>query len=95
MADRRKLENIAFTLSLFGAIAMVPPIISLFNVEKTIFGVPLIIIYLFGLWLFLIIATFLLSKRMINEDRPNLEEGEKSGAGNIEEINIENMEGKE
>ncbi len=61
MANYRKIENAALALAIFGAILIVPPLLNLFNIEILLFGTPLIIIYLFTLWILLIVGTFLLS----------------------------------
>ncbi len=68
MANRRKLENAALALSVFGVILLLPPILSIFNIETRLFGAPLVVIYLFGIWLLLIVATFFLSSFISNSD---------------------------
>ncbi len=83
MSNRRKIENGALALSIFGAILIVPPLLNVFNVEVLIFGAPLIIIYLFSLWILLIIATFFLSRHL--SDSPTLEQNNDGfEAGDIE-----------
>ena len=62
MDNRRKLENAALALSVFGAILMVQPLLNLFNIEVRLFGMPLIIIYLFSVWIALIGGTFIISR---------------------------------
>ncbi len=76
MSNRRKIENGALALPIFGAILIVPPLLNVFNVEVLIFGAPLIIIYLFSLWILLIIATFFLSRHL--PDNPTLEQNNDS-----------------
>ncbi len=67
MTNHRKLENSAFVIAIFGAVLLLPPLITVFNVKLLIFGIPLIIIYLFTVWIMLIIATFFLSKHLKND----------------------------
>lgn len=76
MPDRRKLENAALALPVFGAILMVPPLIGIFNVSHTVFGIPVPVIYLFSLWISLIGATVFLSSRM--NDRMTSDNSSKS-----------------
>lgn len=64
MVHRQKLENGALALSVFGAILIVPPILSVFNVPVRIYGAPLAIAYLFVVWIGLIMVTALLSRHM-------------------------------
>lgn len=64
MAGRRKLENAALALLVFGALLMVQPILNIFNVPVRLFGVPLVVIYLFMVWITLVGVTLLLSRRM-------------------------------
>ncbi len=71
MANRRKLENAALALSVFGVILMVPPLLSIFNIPIKLFGAPLVVIYLFSLWLVLIGATFFLSSRLKSPNENN------------------------
>ncbi len=71
MANRRKLENAALALSVFGVILMLPPLLSIFNIETRLFGAPIVVIYLFGIWLLLIVATFFLSSFISNSEINN------------------------
>lgn len=64
MPDRRKLENAALAVPVFGAVLMVPPLINVFDVPVTIFGAPLEVVYLFAVWIALIGITAILSRRV-------------------------------
>ncbi|UJQ95565.1 hypothetical protein [Mariluticola halotolerans] len=79
MGDRRKLENAAFVLPLFGAILLIPPLANVFNKDLTIFGVPLEVLYLFAIWCILIVATFFLSHRMSETPAASRSDAEKTG----------------
>lgn len=52
-ARKRRYDG-AFILPIFAALMILPPFLSLFAVPVTVFGVPLIVVWLFGLWLVLI-----------------------------------------
>ncbi len=64
MAERRKLENVALVVPVFGAMLFVPPLISIFNVDTRVLGLPLVVFYLFAVWLALIAGTALLSRHL-------------------------------
>lgn len=64
MPSRRKLENAAFVLPVFGAALIVPPLINVFNVPMMVGGVPVEVIYLFAVWTLMIGATAWLSRHM-------------------------------
>ena len=56
-----------------GAMLVMPPLVLLFDVQVDVFGVPLIVAYLFGTWLALIAASFVLRKRLPNGDGDELQ----------------------
>ena len=62
MAERRRIETAALFLPIFGALLFVPPLLGVFNIPVTVFGIPIVAIYLFSIWIALILATFLLSR---------------------------------
>lgn len=64
MPIRRKLENIALALPIFGAAIILPPIVRVFAPDARIFGSPIIVVYLFSAWMGLILATFWLSRKL-------------------------------
>jgi hypothetical protein len=64
MARSRRLETAALLLPVFGALLFVPPLLGVFNIPVTIVGIPVVAIYLFSVWLGLIGATFVLSRRL-------------------------------
>jgi hypothetical protein len=51
---REKREDLAIIIPAFGVIFLVPLVANLFVVRERLFGVPLEIVYLFGVWLFLV-----------------------------------------
>lgn len=40
------------------------PVLSIYNISKTIFGVPLLFIMVFGFWVVLILLTYLVVRKM-------------------------------
>lgn len=54
----------AVLLPCIGLFLLMPPVIQLFAVEQDIGGVPLIVVYLFGVWLGLIACAAWLSRRL-------------------------------
>ena len=68
MASTRRLETAALVLPIFGAFLIVPPLIGVFNLPVSVFGIPLIAIYLFAVWIGLIGATVVLSRRLRHND---------------------------
>jgi len=59
-----RLTDRAFVLPVLTLILLTPPIITIFDVPVFIFGIPLLHIYCFGLWLAAIVAGGFLSRRM-------------------------------
>ena len=55
-------------LTLLGVLLLMPPVVALFATDTRIGGMPLIVVYLFGVWLALIGCARLLAHRL--EPRP-------------------------
>ncbi len=51
-------------LTLAGLLLFLPPLTHLFNHQFTLFGVPQIVVYLFGVWLALIVGTSMLTRQV-------------------------------
>ncbi len=63
----RRARDLALILPFIGMAALMPPLVGLF-VGSTIAGVPLILAYLFGLWLALILAALMVAWRLKGPD---------------------------
>ena len=63
----RKLISAALFLTLLGSLLLLPPLASVFQIQRRFFGVPTELIYLFTCWLALIAAAFWLSRRLPHE----------------------------
>lgn len=59
-----KAPDAAVALPLFGLFLLMPPVISLFAAPASLFGVPLIVLYLFGVWAILIACAALLTRHL-------------------------------
>jgi hypothetical protein len=52
----RKARDTALAVPLVGVILLMPPVAQIFAVEGRIFGLPVAVAYVFGVWLALIVA---------------------------------------
>lgn len=59
-----KAPDAAVVLPVFGMFLLLPPAISLFAAPVVIWGVPLIVLYVFGIWAGLIVCAALLARRL-------------------------------
>ena len=68
MAESRA-RDLALIVPASGTIALMPPLIGLFaRPDAGVFGIPLIVVYLFGLWLALIVMAMLVASRLRKTD---------------------------
>jgi hypothetical protein len=63
-----RARDAALVLPLAGLVLIAPPAINLFLADLSVFGVPLIGVYLFGVWGLLIVGARLLSRRLGEDD---------------------------
>ena len=63
-ASSRRVQAAALLLPLVGLFLLVPPFITLFAGPVRVFGVPLIVVYLFTVWAALAVAAALLARRL-------------------------------
>lgn len=52
----RRASSVAMLLPVLGAFLLMSPLITIFAGTRLVFGVPLIVAYVFGVWLFLLVA---------------------------------------
>jgi len=57
-----RARDAAIVLPLLGLVLLMPPLIVLFAVPISVAGVPLIVVYLFGVWLALVLGAALLGR---------------------------------
>jgi hypothetical protein len=74
-ADGRLSEK-ALVLTVGSLVLLTPPILTIFDVKLTVFGIPLLYVYCFAVWLAAIVLGGRLARRM--EPRPA--PGEQSAA---------------
>jgi hypothetical protein len=67
--DRRSAKDAAAVLPFVLAFLLLPPIILIFAKPVLIAGVPLIVIYIFGVWAAAICAAMVLARRLAGEER--------------------------
>jgi hypothetical protein len=72
----RKLISGALFLTLLGSLVLLPPLASVFQIQRRFFGVPTELIYLFACWIALIATAYWLSKRLPREREAEPGEGE-------------------
>ena len=63
-APSPRLRAAAVLLPCLGLFLVMPPMIGLFAVPRDLAGIPLIVVYLFGVWLWLVACAAILSRRM-------------------------------
>lgn len=65
-----RLRDAASLLPALAVFLLMPPVITLFTGAHTLGGVPLVVAYLFGVWLALIVAAALLARRLGPRSEP-------------------------
>ncbi len=78
---RRKLVAASFVFTLFGALAVLPPVVLLFRFDARPFGVPVETVYVFALWMVLVAVAWRFS-RLLPDDTPpppGREKGRETG----------------
>lgn len=62
--DDGTASSVAVVLPLLGLFLLMPPVITLFARGVGVAGVPLIVIYVFGVWIALIVGAALLARHL-------------------------------
>lgn len=62
MDERKPKTELLIGLFLLGCVLFNYPILTLFNQRVTLFGIPLLYLYLFSVWSILIFATMLITR---------------------------------
>lgn len=66
--DRRSAKDAAAVLPFVAVFLLIPPIILIFAKPVLVAGVPLIVVYLFGVWAAAIFAAMVLARRLAGEE---------------------------
>ncbi len=70
MPNRQRTRDAALMLPILGAFLLISPAASVFNSTATVLGLPVIVLYVFGVWLGMIVAALALARRLsAQEDR--------------------------
>ena len=75
MTPENKKNKRLVALFLFGFVLLNYPILSLLNLDITVFGIPLVYIYIFGVWGLLIF----LSALVMSRSKKRVNNSEKTG----------------
>jgi len=70
--DQQGAHDAATTLPFLAAALLLPPLVLIFTVPVRLGGVPLIVLYVFGVWVALIVAAYLVARRL----KPNADKKE-------------------
>ncbi len=81
-AHRRKWQEAALIVPVLGLCLLIPPFISIFSIKISFFGVPLIVLYIFLVWITLILTTRFLSIKLMQNDPGQENEPDADGNGN-------------
>lgn len=65
---RRRRQDAALVLPLFGIVLLLTPVFGLFSRDAQIFGAPLPFVYVFSIWLLLIILARRMSRLLTKGD---------------------------
>ncbi|HZY15099.1 MAG TPA: hypothetical protein VFE74_00640 [Ramlibacter sp.] len=57
-----RAQTLGVLLPLLALFLLMPPFVTLFTADGSVAGVPLIVVYLFGIWGLLLVATWLLAR---------------------------------
>lgn len=74
---RRKIIGAALFFTLFGAIAVLPPLIWLFRTDIVLVGVPLEVVYVFGLWFMLVVGAYRFASALPHDEPSPTERWDK------------------
>ncbi|HEV7415374.1 MAG TPA: hypothetical protein VGN98_04415 [Tianweitania sediminis] len=67
---RRKIVSAAFFFAVFGAVALLPPLVLLFRLDLRIFGIPIETTYIFVLWTILVLGARWFSRVLPHDEAP-------------------------
>ena len=62
--SRQTTRDAILVVTVFGAILLMPPFLPFFDRPIALLGMPLIVVYVFGVWLGLIVLAWFLSRRL-------------------------------
>ena len=77
--EARGARDAASVLPFVVTVLFVPPIILIFAAPLSLAGVPLIVLYLFGVWALAIVAAFMLARKLAPKPPAHGREGRPGG----------------
>ena len=63
--DAERARDAATLLPFVAAVLFLPPFILLFAVQEEVGGIPLIVVYTFGAWAAIVLAAWILARRLV------------------------------
>lgn len=81
MPEAKRRNERLIVLPLVGVIALNYPLLSLFSRVKLLFGVPVLYLYLFAVWLLFILGVAVLLEKSAPPPEPGEGEPTKPGSG--------------
>jgi hypothetical protein len=66
---RRKIRDRSVALLLVGIVFLMPPMVRIGLIDVTVFGLPFALVYLFGVWGFLVIGAALLARPLRDSEK--------------------------
>ena len=69
--DKGRVKDLATLLPWTGLFLFTPPVLFLFHPTTTVFGIPVLPVYLFALWFILILTSRKLTEHLIDEPDPS------------------------
>ena len=66
--ERRKIESAALFITIFGAMLILPPLVTLFQDSQRLAGIPFEVIYLFVAWAALVLGAWWLGRNLPREN---------------------------
>lgn len=79
MASGPVYQQRSLALTLLGLVLFLPPLVLLFMTDRILFGVPVVYLWLFGVWLLLILAGRVLARRLDRVSRGGQRSGRRTG----------------
>ncbi|OAB56695.1 hypothetical protein AY600_02345 [Phormidium willei BDU 130791] len=76
----RRLRDLAAVLPVAMLLLVLPPYVRIFDQDSFLGGVPLLFLYIFGLWALAILVSALVARGLARREMPLAQERERAGA---------------
>lgn len=63
-------RELAWIAPVLLAVLVLPPVLTLFDVPRTVFGVPVLLVYLFCVWVIALVASFCVARMSLRDSQP-------------------------